>query len=160
MVGCCLIMAPTELERTQDMHNGTCPRRSHGPEGPGIDGAAPLFCGPHRDTPRRAARCSKPYAHKEGASEVTGPKGSGKGEEATRRGCARVSGVVGSDRARFFSRGSRSICDGFTSCLGVDHAERWSGGGRGVVGSSGAAVSCRTAWNETCCRRTTFGAGY
>ncbi len=31
MVCCCLISARIELERTQDMHNGTLARRSHIP---------------------------------------------------------------------------------------------------------------------------------
>lgn len=74
MVCCRLIKAPTELERTQDMHNGTVELRSH-VLAAGITQRAPLFYDPRQDTHACAQMpgYSRPYAHRESAPEVTGP---------------------------------------------------------------------------------------
>ena len=75
MVGCGLVTAPTGLERTQDIHNGTVAARSHGPGGPGVTHSAPSIFGPQsarRTCARRTLR-PRPYAHWSGAPGVTGP---------------------------------------------------------------------------------------
>ena len=74
MVSCVLVMAPTGLECTQDMRNGTVAKeRSHiPPRGAGVTlHRAPLFYNPRSPQGRLFPR---PYAHcKKGARGVTGP---------------------------------------------------------------------------------------
>ncbi|KAH9598021.1 hypothetical protein LSM04_001737 [Trypanosoma melophagium] len=102
---------------------------------PSITPRAPLLCGPllahtagrahvpTRDTAhdRHARAVSRPYAHREGALEVTGPRLSTKREGAggKKRGknirgwaCAVIRRGV---KQRCFHSVSTSICDGFTS---------------------------------------------
>lgn len=71
MHGCCsLVRAPTELERTQDMHTATCRRAP--PKRASTDRAS---VSSRLDTPARGPTCrySQPYAHRESAHEVTQP---------------------------------------------------------------------------------------
>ena len=71
MHGCCsLVRAPTELERTQDMHTATCRRAP--PRRASTDRAS---VSSRLDKPTRGPTCrySQPYAHEESAHEVTQP---------------------------------------------------------------------------------------
>lgn len=135
---------PQGLERTQDMHNGTVAPRSH-ILAAGITQRAPLFFGPRQAhacaIPQQL--CSRPYAHRESAPEVTGPsaahththtlhshalhesitKKTRPLTQQARRNTA-MGGKAHHDAAvrqgvhsstRFHCLRSMSICDGFTS---------------------------------------------
>jgi hypothetical protein len=73
---CCLVTAPTGLERTQDMHTGQWPRGAAPANGSARHAARRLVLQPPSQRGRRetsARRYSQPYAHGEGAHEVTRP---------------------------------------------------------------------------------------
>lgn len=77
MHGCCgLVRAPTELERTQDMHTATLPKRvllARTTPPPSLDLRPPSDKPMTAPRGRWANRCSQPYAHEESAREVTRP---------------------------------------------------------------------------------------
>ena len=82
MVCCGLVRAPTELERTQDIHNGTVAARSHGtPHGggrPGVTRRAPLLCGPQSARRTCAHHALTPET-------VRPPKGRSRGDRTDQR---------------------------------------------------------------------------
>jgi len=77
MHGCCgLVRAPTELERTQDMHTATLPKRvllARTTPPPSLDLRPPSDKPMTAPRGRWTNRCSQPYAHEESAREVTRP---------------------------------------------------------------------------------------
>ena len=132
MHGCCsLVRAPTELERTQDMHTATCRRAP--PRRASTDRAS---VSSRLDKPARGPTCrySQPYAHEESAHEVTQPVAYNGGREKQKNGgwgsgqsTGEGSGVEIRQGLFLFSLVCLSmiVCDGCcTSGLGFDHVSR------------------------------------
>ena len=133
MVCCGLINAPMELERTQDMHNGTVvaaePRFSRVTEGSRrAHRKRPCSAALRQRSPPGAASdvrwltqppsIPRPYAHRESALGVTGPDGTGGKKKTKSRAGGNTWRAVQSGLAMHWFHGiSKSICDGFTSTL-------------------------------------------